>query len=121
MEMADAFLAAPGSASQAYGIEIAQSPIRILTGKRLIEVKPGHIRLTDRWGNESVLEADCVVVAAGYLPQNELADRLEKETNLEVFHVGDSKKVRQIYDAIHEDLPQPVRSEIYCTVYRNQF
>lgn len=102
VEMADAFLAAPGSASQAYGIEIAQSPIRILTGKRLIEVKPGQIRLTDRWGNESVLEADCVVVAAGYLPQNELADRLEKETNLEVFHVGDSKKVRQIYDAIHE-------------------
>ena len=101
-EMADAFLASPGSASQAYGIEIAQSPIRILTGKRLIEVQPGQIRLTDRWGNESVLEADCVVVAAGYLPQNELADRLEQETDLEVFHVGDSKKVRQIYDAIHE-------------------
>ena len=102
VEMADAFLASPGSASQAYGIEIAQSPIQILTGKRLIEVQPGQIRLTDRWGNESVLEADCVVVAAGYLPQNELADRLEQETDLEVFHVGDSKKVRQIYDAIHE-------------------
>jgi len=102
VEMADAFLASPGSASQAYGIEIAQSPIQILTGKRLIEVQPGQIRLTDRWGNESVQEADCVVVAAGYLPQNELADRLEQETDLEVFHVGDSKKVRQIYDAIHE-------------------
>lgn len=102
VEMADAFLASPGSASQAYGIEIAQSPIQILTGKRLIEVQPGQIRLTDRWGNESVQKADCVVVAAGYLPQNELADRLEQETDLEVFHVGDSKKVRQIYDAIHE-------------------
>ena len=51
-----------------------------------------------------------MVVAAGYLPQNELADRLEQETDLEVFHVGDSKKVRQIYDVFEAR----VRKNGYC-------
>ena len=36
------------------------------------------------------------------MPQYELAEQLENETELEVYNVGDSKQVRQIYDAIHE-------------------
>lgn len=101
VEMADAFLAAGGSASQAYGIEISQTDIKVLTGKRLTAVGSGSITISDRWGNESSVEADSVVIAAGYLPQSRLENRLE-EADIEVFNVGDSKKVRQIYDAVHE-------------------
>lgn len=56
----------------------------------------------DRWGNTTELEADSIVIAAGFMPQYELAEQLENETELEVYNVGDSKQVRQIYDAIHE-------------------
>lgn len=43
-----------------------------------------------------------LISAAGFIPQHELYDRLTEETNMQVFNVGDSKYVRQIYDAIHE-------------------
>lgn len=102
VEMTDAFLANPGSACQAYSIEIAQTDIRIVTGKRLVAVEEGAIHLADRWGNETTLPTDGVVIAAGFVPQHDLVEQLEQNTNMEVFHVGDSLRVQQIYDAIHE-------------------
>ena len=102
VEMTDAFLANPGSACQAYSIEIAQTDIRIVTGKRLVAVEEGAIHLADRRGNETTLPTDGVVIAAGFVPQHDLVEQLEQNTNMEVFHVGDSLRVRQIYDAIHE-------------------
>lgn len=36
------------------------------------------------------------------MPQYDLVEQLENNTDMEVFHIGDSKRVRQIYDAIHE-------------------
>ena len=102
VEMTDAFLANPSSSCQAYSIAISQTNIRILTGKRLVGVDSGKITLADRWGNTSSLDADSVVIAAGFIPQHDLADKLEDTTDLEVFNIGDSKRVRQIYDAIHE-------------------
>ena len=96
VEMTDAFLANPGSACQAYSIEIAQTDIRIVTGKRLVAVEEGAIHLADRWGNETTLPTDGVVIAAGFVPQHDLVEQLEQNTNMEVFHVGDSLRVRQI-------------------------
>lgn len=102
VEMADHFLASMSSSCQAYGIEIAQSDIAVITGKRLNAFEDGKAVLVDRWGNTSELEVDDLVIAAGFEAQHDLADRLEEETDMEVFNVGDSKKVRQIYDAVHE-------------------
>ena len=102
VEMTDAFLANPSSACQAYHIEISQTDIQILTGKRLVSVEDKSIRLADRWGNESSVPADSVVIAAGFTPQYDLVEQLENNTDMEIFHIGDSKRVRQIYDAIHE-------------------
>ena len=76
--------------------------IKILTGKRLTAVHENNVILTDRWGNETTVPADSVVIAAGFTRQNELSDKLEENTDMQVFNVGDSKRVRQIYDAIHE-------------------
>jgi len=48
------------------------------------------------------MTCDNVVIAAGFIPNDSLYQRLIDETNLQVFNVGDSKKVRQIFDAVHE-------------------
>ena len=40
--------------------------------------------------------------AACFSTNLSLVEQLEQNTNMEVFHVGDSLRVRQIYDAIHE-------------------
>jgi NADPH-dependent 2,4-dienoyl-CoA reductase/sulfur reductase-like enzyme len=101
VEMADAFLANPASSCQAYSIKIAEAGIRVLTGKRLEAVNDHSITLIDRWGNTSEIEADAVVTAAGFTAQHSLADQLD-EADIEVYNVGDSKRVRQIYDAVHE-------------------
>lgn len=102
VEMSDTFLANPSSSCQAYNMLIAQKNIKILTGKRLISIEAGQANLVDRWGNEMSVEADNVVVAAGFTPQNDLESQLEENTEMEIYNIGDSKKVRQIYDAIHE-------------------
>lgn len=102
VEMTDAFLANPSSSCQAYNIAIEKSHIKIMTGKRLIAIEDNSAILVDRWGNETSVVADNVVIAAGFIPQYDLAKQLEDNTDMEVYHVGDSKKVRQIYDAIHE-------------------
>lgn len=102
VEMTDAFLANPSSSCQAYNIAIAKTNIQIMTGKRLAAVECGKITLMDRFGNTSAVEADSVVIAAGFIPQNKLVNKLEETTEMEVFNIGDSKRVRQIYDAIHE-------------------
>lgn len=102
VEMTDAFLANPSSSCQAYNIAIEKSDIKIMTGKRLIAVEDNNVILVDRWGNETSVEADTVVIAAGFIPQYDLAEQLEDNTDMEVYQIGDSKKVRQIYDAIHE-------------------
>lgn len=86
----------------ANSISISQTDIKIITGKRLVAAENGNAVVMDRWGNTTELEADSIVIAAGFMPQYELAEQLENETELEVYNVGDSKQVRQIYDAIHE-------------------
>lgn len=102
VEMADHFLASPSNACQAYSIEIARKGIRVLTGKRLESVKDHAAVLVDRWGNHTELPADSIVISAGFTAQNDLAEALERETDAEVYNIGDSRQVRQIYDAIHE-------------------
>ena len=102
VEMTDAFLANFSSACQAYLATINETDIKILTGKRLTAVHENNVILTDRWGNETTVPADSVVIAAGFTSQNELSDKLEENTDMQVFNVGDSKRIRQIYDAIHE-------------------
>lgn len=102
VEMMDQFLASMSSSCQAYSISIAKVDIKVITGKRLAAVEGNKAVLTDRWGNLTELEADTIVIAAGFTPQHELANQLEEETQMEVFNVGDSQRVRQIYDAVHE-------------------
>ncbi|MFC2052362.1 FAD-dependent oxidoreductase [Chloroflexota bacterium] len=55
----------------------------------------------DREGNEKLLEADTVVLAAGAQPDTKLLYELKGKVP-EVFSVGDAVEPRQILHAIHE-------------------
>lgn len=102
VEMSDRFLAQMSNACQAYGIAISQTNIQIKTGLRLQSVEDDGIILVDRFGNEQSLLCDNVVVAAGFISDNTLYNEIEEKTDMQVFNVGDAKKVRQIFDAVHE-------------------
>ena len=57
--------------------------------------------IIDREGNEKLLEADTIVLAAGAQPDTRLLDELKGKIP-EVFSVGDAIEPRQILHAIHE-------------------
>lgn len=104
VEVTDHFLShqATSSSSRAYAYAISKTNIKVLTGLRPTSLTDKKLTLVDRLGNQKMIPADMLISAAGFIPQHELYDRLTEETNMQVFNVGDSKYVRQIYDAIHE-------------------
>jgi len=102
VEMMDEFLASPAQSSLVYKIAIKQAQVKVLTGLRLQEVTTKGVKLVDRFGNVTTLPATAVVTAAGFVPQTSLADKLEEQTDMDIYNIGDSERVRQIYDAVHE-------------------
>ena len=72
------------------------------TGKRLERVTGQGIIVMDRYGARTTLTADTLVLAAGFTPNRELIEDLKKESNIQVFEVGDCVRPRKIFDAIHE-------------------
>ncbi|MBI4286677.1 MAG: FAD-dependent oxidoreductase [Chloroflexi bacterium] len=82
--------------------QLSKYNIKLYTGKRLEAVVDGSIVVVDRLGRTESLDADSVVLATGFAPQTALAEQLERETDLEVYAVGDCVSPRLIFDAIHE-------------------
>jgi 2,4-dienoyl-CoA reductase-like NADH-dependent reductase (Old Yellow Enzyme family)/thioredoxin reductase len=76
--------------------------VSIHTGKRLEGVSDKGITLIDRYGLRTTISADTVVLAAGFRPNRDLIESLEKDPKLEVFDVGDCVRPRKIFDAIHD-------------------
>lgn len=102
VEMMDQFLGVHSAVVPAYMMAVHKAGIKILTGKRLERVEPGAAVLVDRFGNHTIIETDNIVISAGFVPQMNIVEQLEEQTEAEIIPVGDCKKVRQIYDAIHE-------------------
>jgi len=76
--------------------------VSIHTGKRLESVSDQGITILDRYGVRTMIEADTVVLAAGFKPNRDLIDGLKKVPKLQVFEVGDCVRPRKIFDAIHD-------------------
>jgi 2,4-dienoyl-CoA reductase-like NADH-dependent reductase (Old Yellow Enzyme family)/thioredoxin reductase len=76
--------------------------VSIHTGKRLESVSDQGITFMDRYGIRTMIQADTVVLAAGFKPNRDLIDRLKRVPKLQVFEVGDCVKPRKIFDAIHD-------------------
>ena len=103
IEVMDQFLALPSAVIPAYQMAVEQAGVKVITGHRLDYVDHDQAIIVDRFGNKKELKADGgIVISAGFMPQLELQEKLEEETDIEVYTVGDAKKVRQIIDATHE-------------------
>lgn len=102
VEVMDKFLGVPGAVVPCYINAVMQAGIRVVTGNRLESVEDHKAIIVDRFGNHEELDTDFVVISAGFLPQKELANAIEEETEAEVYLAGDCKGARQIYDATQE-------------------
>lgn len=102
VEMLDSFLGNAGIGAIGYFQKIAKAGIKVITGKRLESVKDHTAVLVDRFGNRIELDADSIVISAGFVPQKELANQIEEETDIDVYTAGDCRGARQIQDAVHE-------------------
>jgi 2,4-dienoyl-CoA reductase-like NADH-dependent reductase (Old Yellow Enzyme family)/pyruvate/2-oxoglutarate dehydrogenase complex dihydrolipoamide dehydrogenase (E3) component len=92
-----------GQPRAAYEERLAkQKKVTVHTGKALDKVTDKGTVVVDSNGNRLKIVADTVVLASGFLPQLDIRDQFEKETNLDVYAVGDCVSPRLIYDAIHD-------------------
>ena len=73
--------------------------IKIMTEISVLEINKRGVGITDKFGNRSFLEANCIIYARGR--HSVIDNKLLNSVN-EVFVIGDAKQPRKIIDAIHE-------------------
>jgi 2,4-dienoyl-CoA reductase-like NADH-dependent reductase (Old Yellow Enzyme family)/thioredoxin reductase len=94
------------------GIDAASRPIiaqrlskhkyNLYAGRRLEAVQDNAVTIIDKFGNKEQLPADTVVIAKGFVAQQQYADELRSLVDIPVLSVGDCVAPRKIFDAIHE-------------------
>jgi len=102
VEMLDEFMSGIGINRNAYNERLSAQKITVYTGKMLYEVLDKAAVIMDRYGKKQELPADSIVLATGFAPQTDLRELFEKETDLDVYAVGDCMGARLIFDAIYE-------------------
>jgi len=75
--------------------------VGMLTGVRYEEITPSGLRITNKEGQQQMIEADTIVLAVGARPNTGLLDAL-KEKVPEVYQIGDCVEPRCIREAIAE-------------------
>ncbi|MFC1995305.1 FAD-dependent oxidoreductase [Chloroflexota bacterium] len=85
-----------------YEQRLAKQKVTIYTGKRLERVLDSGAVVVDRYGKRQEILADSIVINAGFAPQTALIEQFEKETDIEVYAVGDCMSPRVIFEAVHE-------------------
>ena len=76
--------------------------VMMYTGMHLVDIVDNGVVMADRFGKETALKSDNVVLVAGLKPLNGLYDELAQVPGLEVYAVGNCVEPRTIFDAIHE-------------------
>ena len=84
-----------------YNQMLQERDIAIYVSTDVIGADQGFVKVVSKNGEETELIADTVVLATGYKANIQLAEELKGQTNIEVYHIGDSKEPGKIYDAIH--------------------
>jgi 2,4-dienoyl-CoA reductase-like NADH-dependent reductase (Old Yellow Enzyme family)/thioredoxin reductase len=75
--------------------------VRALTDTRVEEITDNSVRVIDPEGKKQKIEADTVVLSAGYTPDSTLYEALQGKVK-ELYAIGDCVKTRKIRDAVHE-------------------
>lgn len=79
---------------------LAEREVKIIASAKVKNITPESI-VYEKDGKDEILSCDTVIIAAGYKPNNSLADELEgKVKSLTV--VGDASAPRKILTAVHE-------------------
>ncbi len=85
----------------AYEQRISKLKMCFQTGKRLESVSGKKITLIDRFGMQSEMTADTIVLACGFRPNREIIDALDA-SRIKVVDIGDCMRPRKILDAIRD-------------------
>ena len=83
-------------------MRMAQKNIPLIPNIQFKEITDRGVTLIHPDGREEFVEADTVVIAAGYVPKNDLYDSLVGKTWDPLYVIGDSAKAGMIFDAIHD-------------------
>lgn len=102
VEVMPQFLAGMDQVLPDYMSNVMRRGIKVITSHHVSAVNDGSVDVMDYYGNTQQIPADMVVVASGFVPNLELANKLEEETNIEVYTAGDCIRARHIQDATHE-------------------
>lgn len=86
----------------AYKKKLDERNVIVTAGKILERVLDDGVVVIGTDGRKENIPADTVVLNPGFVPQTSLVEELERETDLEVYAVGDCVSPRRIFDAIHE-------------------
>jgi pyruvate/2-oxoglutarate dehydrogenase complex dihydrolipoamide dehydrogenase (E3) component len=79
--------------------DLKQGCVNILTGTKVIAFTETGIQVTDKAGNQTLLDADVAVLAMGVCPDDQLSAELEGKVP-ELYVIGDAKKTGKIHHAI---------------------
>ncbi|MCU0553878.1 MAG: FAD-dependent oxidoreductase [Syntrophales bacterium] len=80
--------------------QLSQHGVRVMTHTKAVEITPQGLWVEKKEGRE-LIPCDTVVMACGTVPVNPLEERLRGLAD-KVIVVGDAKKARKAYEAIHE-------------------
>lgn len=75
--------------------------LKIVTETKLQEITDTGVRVCGNHWNESVIEADTVVLALGYKANNAICESLNGKAS-EIYVVGDAVRARKIADAVYQ-------------------
>jgi 2,4-dienoyl-CoA reductase-like NADH-dependent reductase (Old Yellow Enzyme family)/thioredoxin reductase len=78
-----------------------QNGLRIMCGTKVREITDTGVLVIDKQLHEYEIEADTVVLALGYTPDNSLYEEL-KDKSPDVYLVGDAMRAGLIVDAVHQ-------------------
>lgn len=79
---------------------LRQSNVTMMANTKCLEIHESRI-IVDHDGERKSIDADTVVIAAGYRPVDELYDRLKGKVP-ELFLIGDGKEPRKCIEAVYE-------------------
>jgi 2-enoate reductase len=79
---------------------LSERKVNVVADVKVLRITPDHVTyLKD--GKETDIQADTVIIAAGYHANNSLEDELEKKVS-DLTVIGDAQSPRKIINAVHE-------------------
>jgi NADH dehydrogenase FAD-containing subunit len=78
--------------------------VELLTGHKVLEIKPNGVKAQKKDGTEVLIEADTVVSSFGMKPNNATAKAIDEKYHLKTRIVGDSMRVGKVGGAVREGM-----------------